>query len=65
VTDDGGVDLMLQFQLKRGGDKTKCCRKMKQIQQAHLCTIGRKRDTVQRHRGGAAPMRGKGGDDAS
>jgi hypothetical protein len=43
----GGADSMLQFRLKRGGNGTKCCQKMKQRQWAHLGSMGRKRDTLQ------------------
>jgi hypothetical protein len=44
----GGVDSMLWFRLERGGDMTKCCRKMKRVSLA----------------GGEVPLeRGKGGDD--
>jgi hypothetical protein len=48
VAYDGGVVSILQFQLKRGGDGTKRCRRMKQRQRTHLDLIGRKRDTVRR-----------------
>jgi hypothetical protein len=34
VTGDGGVDLMLRFQLERGDGGTKRCQKMKRRQQA-------------------------------
>jgi hypothetical protein len=57
VVDDGGADSMLQFQLKRGGDRTKRCRKMKQRQQARLGSIERKRDTMRR-RGNIGRRRG-------
>jgi hypothetical protein len=43
----GGEDSMLQFQLERGDDEMKCCRKMKRRQRARLDSMGRKRDTVQ------------------
>jgi hypothetical protein len=46
VADGGGADLMLQFQLERGGDGTKWCRKMKRRQRAHLGSMGRKRNTT-------------------
>jgi hypothetical protein len=32
VAYDSGADQMLQFRLLRGGDRTKCCRKMKRIE---------------------------------
>jgi hypothetical protein len=32
VAGGGGVDSMVQFQLEREGDETKCCRKIKQRQ---------------------------------
>jgi hypothetical protein len=41
------VNLILQFRLKRGGDETKHCQKMKQRQRARLGSIGRKCDMVQ------------------
>jgi hypothetical protein len=47
VIDGGDADSMFQFQLERGGDMTKCYRKMKQRQRAHLNSMGRKRDTTQ------------------
>jgi hypothetical protein len=40
----GGADSMLQFQLERGGDRTKRCQKMKWRQRTHLGSMGRKRD---------------------
>jgi hypothetical protein len=57
VADGGGADLMLQFQLERGGDGTKWCRKMKRRQRAHLGSMGRKRNTM-RWRGDVAQRRG-------
>jgi hypothetical protein len=42
----GGADSMLQFQLERGGDGMKHCRKMKWRQQACLGSMERKHDTV-------------------
>jgi hypothetical protein len=42
VIDDGGVNSMIQFHLKRGGDGMKRCRKMKQRWRAHLGSMGRK-----------------------
>jgi hypothetical protein len=65
----GGTDSILQFQLERGGNGTKHCRKIKRRQQACLDSMERKRDTVWRHdnidwrRGNTEE--GKGGDDAS
>jgi hypothetical protein len=40
----GGVYSMFQFQLERGADGTKRCRKMKQRQRARLGSMERKRD---------------------
>jgi hypothetical protein len=40
VTGGGVVNSMLQFQLERGGDETKHCRKIKQMQRASLCPHG-------------------------
>jgi hypothetical protein len=40
----GGANSLLQFQLERGSDGTKLCRKMKRRQRAHLGSMGRKRD---------------------
>jgi hypothetical protein len=48
MTGGGGADLIFRFQLKRGGDGMKYCRKMKRSQRARLDSIGRKRDTVRR-----------------
>jgi hypothetical protein len=45
VGGDDGVNSMLQFRLERGGDGTKCCRKMQQRQRAHLGSMRRKHDT--------------------
>jgi hypothetical protein len=65
VACDGGADSMLQFWLKRGGDGTKHCRKMKRRQRAHLGSMGRKRDTVRWHdnigrrRGGIGEGKGR------
>jgi hypothetical protein len=47
VAGDGGADSMLQFRLKKGGDGTKRCRKMKRRQRANLISMGRKRDARQ------------------
>jgi hypothetical protein len=46
VVDDSGIDLILRFQLERGCDGMKRCRKIKQMQRARLDSIGMKRDTV-------------------
>jgi hypothetical protein len=48
VDGSDGVDSIFQFQLERGGDVTKSCRKMKQKQRARLASVGRKCDTTQR-----------------
>jgi hypothetical protein len=48
VAGGGGVDSILQFQLERGGDRTKRCQKMKQRQRARLDSLGTKRYTTQR-----------------
>jgi hypothetical protein len=42
------ADSMLQFRLEREGDGTKCCRKMKRSQRAHLGSMGRRHDPVER-----------------
>jgi hypothetical protein len=62
VADDDGVDSMLRFQLERGVNETKCCRKMKQSQRTRLSSMGRNSDMARwrddvdpkerRHRGG-------------
>jgi hypothetical protein len=44
----GGADLMLRFQLERGGDGTKRCRKMKQRQRARIGSMRMKRDMTHR-----------------
>jgi hypothetical protein len=46
VADGGGADPVLRFWLKRGGDGTKHCQKMKWRQRSRLGSKGRKRDTV-------------------
>jgi hypothetical protein len=46
VSVSGGVDSMLQFQLQRRGDDTKCCWKIKWSQRVHFCSMGRERDTA-------------------
>jgi hypothetical protein len=47
VASGGGVNSMIQFQLEGEGDGMKCCRMIKQKQQAHLDFIGKKRYTTQ------------------
>jgi hypothetical protein len=47
VAGGSGADSMLQFQLERGDDTTKCCRKMKQRQRACLGCMEKKCDTTQ------------------
>jgi hypothetical protein len=69
VAGSGGVDSMLLFWLERGGDRTKCCRKMKRRKQARLGSMRRKRYTA-RGRGDigqrrGTPGRGNGGDNTS
>jgi hypothetical protein len=65
VVGGGGVDSMLWFRLKRGGDGMKCCRKMRRRLRAHFGSIGRKRDIVRRcvdvdrRRGGTGEGKGK------
>jgi hypothetical protein len=64
VASGGGVDSMLRFWLKRLGDKTKRCRKMKWRQQAHLGSMGMKCDTARcynigRRRGDIREGKGK------
>jgi hypothetical protein len=49
VADDGGADSIFRFRLKRGGDETKCHRKMKRWQRARVDSMGRKYDTTRRH----------------
>jgi hypothetical protein len=55
---NGDAGSMLEFWLKRGGDGTKRCRKMKRMQQAYLglmrrkCNTAQRRDDVDRRRGG-------------
>jgi hypothetical protein len=46
VVGDGGVDSMLWFQLERGGDEMKRCRKMKRKQQTRLGSMERMCDTA-------------------
>jgi hypothetical protein len=64
VADGGGANSMLCFQLERGGNGTKHCQKMKRRQQAHLGSMGRKRDMVQQcgnirwRRGGTKERKG-------
>jgi hypothetical protein len=47
VADGGDAGSMLQFWLERGGDKTKYCQKMKQIQQTHFGYMRKKCDMAQ------------------
>jgi hypothetical protein len=60
-----GVNSILRFQLKREGDGTKCCRKMKWRQQTHLdsigskCDIARRRSDVGQRRGGTGEEKGR------
>jgi hypothetical protein len=46
VSYSGDADSMLQFQLERGGDRTKHYQKMKRRQRAHLGSMGSKHDMV-------------------
>jgi hypothetical protein len=46
VVGGGGADLMLWFQLNRGGNETKRCQKMKQRQRARLGSMEKKRDMM-------------------
>jgi hypothetical protein len=50
VAGGGGADLMLQFQLERGGDEMKCCQKIKVKQPSRLGSMGRKRDMMWQRR---------------
>jgi hypothetical protein len=64
VTDSGGVDSMLQFQLERRDDVMKCCRKMKRRQRAHLDSMRRKRNMtwqndIARRRGATRERKGR------
>jgi hypothetical protein len=36
-----GVNLVVKFQLERGGDGTKCCRKMKWREPARCCSTSK------------------------
>jgi hypothetical protein len=66
VVGSGGADSILIFQLKRGGNGTKYCRKLNRRQRAHLSSIGKKHDRMMTlARGEVPPGRGKGGDDTS
>jgi hypothetical protein len=49
VDGGGAADSILQFRLERGSDGMKYCRKMKQRQQAHLGSMGRKCDMTRWH----------------
>jgi hypothetical protein len=61
----GGANSMLQFRLERGGNRTKHYWKMKWWQQAHLGSMGKKRDPVLRRndisqrRGGIGEEKGR------
>jgi hypothetical protein len=46
VAGEGGADLMLRFQLKRGDNETKHHQNMKRIQRTHLDSMKSKRDIV-------------------
>jgi hypothetical protein len=65
VAYNGGADSILLFQLKRGGDRTKRCPKMKRRQWARLDSMGRKcnrvrrRDDVGRRRCGIEEGKGR------
>jgi hypothetical protein len=67
MVDDGSADSILQFRLERECDETKCCRKMKRMQQARLDFMGRKHDIhdgmTMSNGGESAPEREKGEDD--
>jgi hypothetical protein len=69
VAGDSGVDSMFRFQLKSGGNWTKCSQMMKRMQRAHLGSMERKRHlawwrgNIDRRRGTAG--RGNEGDDTS
>jgi hypothetical protein len=45
-----GANLMLYFQLERGGDGMKCYRKLKRRQRARLGLMGKKHYTTRRRR---------------
>jgi hypothetical protein len=53
---------MLQFQLMRGGDRTKRYRNMNRRQRARFSSMGRKTTSAG---GEVAPKKGKGGDSVS
>jgi hypothetical protein len=59
VAGGSGTDLMCS---RLGGDRTKCCQKMKWMQRAHLASMERKRDTV-RQRGDVDRRRGGTGEE--
>jgi hypothetical protein len=46
VGNGGDADSMLRFRLERGGDRTKCYRKMKRRKRTRLDFMGRKSDTA-------------------
>jgi hypothetical protein len=64
VAGGGGADLILRFQLERGGVRTNHCRMMKQRQQAHFssmeskCDTTRWRDDIDQRRGGTREGKG-------
>jgi hypothetical protein len=66
VADNDGTNLMLQFQLKRGGDVMKHCQKMKRRQRACLDSMRNKCDMAQRCGDiGRTRDGSRGGDDGS
>jgi hypothetical protein len=64
VVGGGGVDLMLRFWLKKGGDGTKRRWKMKRRQRARLDSMKRMRGTT-RQRGDVGRMRGGTGEETT
>jgi hypothetical protein len=62
VVHGSGADLMLQFWFEKGGNKTKCCHKMKRMQRACLGSMGRKCDRAWR-RGDIDKRRGNIGEE--
>jgi hypothetical protein len=49
VANSGGVDSKLQFWLERGGDRMKCCLKVKRRHRARHGSMRKKSDTTQRY----------------
>jgi hypothetical protein len=49
VADGGGADSIVRFRFEREGDEMKCCRKIKWMSQARLCSMRSKRDTTRWH----------------